>query len=126
MSKSRVSTEEQIRQRIEKRYEERTGLLIHMVAFFAVNTVMWMIYLNSGGSFPWPLIVTLGWGIGAVAHVLSYYYEYGAGHERREAFIEREVERELDRMQTRGAYSGKRKNDNFLSDDDSEVSAYHR
>ncbi len=126
MSKSELTTEEQIRQRIEKRYEERTGLLIHMVAFFAVNTVMWMIYLNRGGDFPWPLIVTLGWGIGAVAHSLSYYYEYGTGRERREAHIQREVERELERLEMRGAYSGKRKNDDFLSDDESEVSAYHR
>lgn len=126
MSKSSVSTEEKIRQRIEKRYEERTGLIIHMIAFIGVNIILWMIYILTGGGFPWALIVTLGWGIGAVAHFISYYYEYGGGRERREAYIQREIERELEDMDARGAYSIKRKNEDFLLDDDSDVSAYHR
>ncbi|HEX2621871.1 MAG TPA: hypothetical protein VHL11_17055, partial [Phototrophicaceae bacterium] len=47
--------------------------------------------------FPWPLIVSLGWGIGMFSHFIGYYNKYGAGRERREALIQSEIERERSR-----------------------------
>ena len=85
--------EDDIRRKVEAKYEERTGLIVHLVAYLIVNVMVWAIFLLGAGTFPWPLFVTGGWGIGVISHVLSYHNEHGAGAERREAAIEAEVER---------------------------------
>lgn len=94
--------EELIRQRIEKRYQERQGLIIHSVAFVLVNIMLFGIFFaaNGGdiaGEFPWPFIVFLGWGIGMFSHFFNYYYKYGAGAQRQEDAIQQEIERYKER-----------------------------
>lgn len=117
-----------IRRKVEERYKQRLGLIIHLVAFFVFNLMFWGMWLIISPSsavevsregirsmpvdigFPWPLIITLGWGVGIVAHFLTYYYRYGAGANQREEAIEREIERELIRREEAG-YVEKPKND---------------
>ncbi len=89
-----------IRRRIEAKYEERNNLLIHLASYSGVNVLVWVIWLTSAGGFPWPLFVTLGWGIGLVAHALDYYSKHGGGAERREARINEEVQRYMQRMES--------------------------
>jgi hypothetical protein len=90
--------EKRIRQEIEKRFKEREGLVIHAGIFIIINAMLWLIYLASGGDgFPWPLIVTLGWGSGMFAHVYDYYNKFGGGAQRREDAIQREIERYRER-----------------------------
>ena len=84
--------EDLIRRKVEAKYEERTGLVSHLVAFLIVNLMVWAIYLAGAASFPWPLFVTGGWGIGLISHVLGYYNEHGAGAAKREAAIAAEVD----------------------------------
>ena len=119
--------EEEIRSKIEKRYKERLGLIIHFVAFTISNLMFWGMWLfmtpavvavgvPAPGTavemmpvtmaFPWPIFVTLSWGIGIVAHFLNYYYRYGAGANQREEAIQREIEQEMARR-----HGTKRKND---------------
>lgn len=81
-----------IRKQIEKKFEERQGLIIHGAAFVVMNLIFWALWLAGGSGFPWPVFVTGGWGVGMVAHVLDYHYKYG-GAERREPFIQDEIER---------------------------------
>ena len=89
---------DEIRRRVEKRYKERQDLIIHFAVFVFSNLVIWGLwFLFLAGPFPWPLIVTLGWSVGMVAHFFTYYFKYGAGANRREDAIEREVEQELAR-----------------------------
>jgi hypothetical protein len=89
---------EEIRQRVEKRYKERQDLIIHFAVFVLSNLVIWGLwFLFLAGPFPWPLIVTLGWSVGIVSHFLTYYFKYGAGANRREDAIERDVEQEMAR-----------------------------
>jgi serine/threonine protein kinase len=114
-----VSEETRIRQRIEKRYKERQGLVVNFTAYVLVNIMLWSIWffssqsdfaaLGSGGEFPfpWPIFPFLGWGIGLVAHSIEYYSKYGGGASRREEAIQREIERE----QARSGYFEKSKND---------------
>jgi tRNA A-37 threonylcarbamoyl transferase component Bud32 len=108
-----LSEEERIRRRVEKRFKERQGLIIHFVAYVMVNFMLWAIW--AGGSItsliqaqepsiptgmlglPWPLFVTIGWGIGMISHYINYYSKYGSGAERREQAIQREIERERER-----------------------------
>lgn len=113
-----LTEEEIIRKRIEKRIEERQGVVIHLVVFGMVMLLLWFIWALTGGGFPWPLIVMFGWGIGIVAHLIDYYNKYGGGADRREA----EIQRELDRARERGElsatdlddlYRDKRKNEDL-------------
>jgi hypothetical protein len=108
-----MTDEERIRKRIEKRYEERTGLFIHLTIYIVMQLVFWGMWagsqdlfasLFSDGSlparaldFPWPIFVTFFWGIGVVANIMDYYNKYGPGAEKRERLIQAEVERERQR-----------------------------
>lgn len=104
-----------IRRRVEKRFKARQELQIHFAAYVIVNVMLWIVYLAlaggvqfpgmSGGelegmNFPAPILVTLGWGIGMIAHVIDYYNKHGGGLERRENAIQREIDRELMRQQS--------------------------
>jgi 2TM domain len=111
-----------IRQRVEKRFKKRQELIIHSIAFVLGNIMVWTIFGLTGGRFPWPLLVTLSWGMGLLGHALYYNIEYGSGAQRREAAIEREVEREHERSL---AYE-KPKNDTHLRlTDDGEIEEIH-
>lgn len=102
------SSYDEIRRRVEKRYKERQDFIIHFAAYVGSNLIIWVLwFLLLSGPFPWPLIVTLGWSVGIVAHFLSYYFKYGAGANRREDAIEREIEQEM----VRRAIYEKPKND---------------
>jgi len=112
-----LTEEEKIRRRVEKRLKEQADFRVHMVIFLMVNLLLWLIWLLAGGGFPWPLIVTFGWGIGVVAHYMDYNQQYGSGAER----MEREVQRELELARLRGELPpagadllpGKRKNEDL-------------
>src|SRR5438045_1255260 len=69
---SNESIESKIRRRVEERIEKRNGFYVHLVSFIAVNAVLWMIWLPSGGH-PWPMYVTFFWGIGLVANGIAVY-----------------------------------------------------
>ncbi|MFC1959620.1 protein kinase [Chloroflexota bacterium] len=98
-----LTEEEKVRQRIEARIEARRELFTHLGIFVMVMALLWVIWLltTGVGGFPWPLIVMFGWGIGIVAHIFEYYNTHGGGADRREA----EIQRELDRARERGQLS---------------------
>lgn len=88
-----------LRRRIEKRYQQRGEFMTHLVVFVLVNVVLWALW---GGlvqslslqwllSFPWPMVVSLGWGSGLAAHGLTVYYEAGAPAVRLEERIADEM-----------------------------------
>jgi len=109
-----MTQEEIIRKRIEKKLEERQGLMIHGAAFVLVNTMLFIIWLFTSigeGDFnsPWFIFPLFGWGIGMFAHFMEYNSQYGRGRDKREALIAREIERERSRMY--GMESEKSKND---------------
>jgi hypothetical protein len=107
---------DEIRWKVERRFKERLGVIIHALLFVPLNLMFWGMWLFVSPSsstaispgappvttpvdlgFPWPLIITLGWGVGLVAHLMTYYYQYGPGAALREDAIKREVEREMAR-----------------------------
>lgn len=96
--KPTVSEEARIRERIEKKYKERSGVIAHAIPYIIVNLVLWSIFFSSPGSgFPWPMFVTFFWGIGMASHFYAYYSKYGGGAAQREAAIQREIEQERER-----------------------------
>ena len=114
-----ISEEARIRQRIEKRYKERQGLITNVTAYVLISIMLWSIWfftsqsdfaaIERGGEFPfpWPIFPFLGWGIGVFAHAIEYYSKYGGGASRREEAIQREIELERERS----GYLEKPKND---------------
>jgi hypothetical protein len=48
--------------------------------------------------FPWPVLVSMGWGIGLAAHGVDTYFQTGNRIRAKEAAIQREVERERERL----------------------------
>lgn len=91
----------EIRRRVEAKYDERNGLLIHLISYAGVNVLLWLIWLDSSGGFPWPLFVSFFWGIGMAGHLLDYYNKYGGGAQKREERIQEEIQRHLDRLEER-------------------------
>lgn len=62
--------------------ENRVGFKQHLRSYLLVNAIVWIIFLvlvygfgNARfGAFPWPLFMTLGWGIGLLAHYIGVYW----------------------------------------------------
>ena len=88
-------SEEDIRRQVEKKFAERAGLIQHGISYAMTNIVLWAIWLFTSASFPWPLFVTLFWGIGMLSHYVDYTNKYGKGAQKREEEIEAEVMRKL-------------------------------
>ena len=93
--KNEAISEADIRRKVNKKYDERSGLMQHAISYVMTNVVLWAIWLLTGAPFPWPLFVTFFWGIGMLSHYVNYDSKYGRGARKREAEIEAEVEREL-------------------------------
>ena len=97
--KDQSQIEVEIRRRVEAKYDERNALLIHFTSYAGVNVMVWAIWLIAAGGFPWPLFVTVFWGIGMVGHLLDYYNKHGGGAQKREERIDEEVKRHLARLE---------------------------
>jgi serine/threonine protein kinase len=115
-----LTDEDRIRLRVEKRIEARKEIYIHILMYFMVNIMLWVIWaLTMPGEFMWPLIVMAGWGIGLAAHTGEYYMQYGAGREKAESRMQREIERERRRMYGDSAIE-KGKNEDYFDPIDME------
>ena len=68
-------TDEELRKRARKAAEDRAGFYIHLGIYLAVNAFLISIWWFTGGIsvFPWFIFVTVGWGIGIVAHGLGVF-----------------------------------------------------
>lgn len=118
-----LTSEERIRRRVEKRMskgrEALGGLFGNLMAFLFVNFVIfnagdWINAMISNQRIIMPDFILwftfLGWGFGLIGHFFDYWNNYGPGRYRRQALIDREVEREYQRLTGEFA-PAKRKND---------------
>jgi hypothetical protein len=116
-----VFDEERLRKQVEKRIAERQeeflGVAIHLAIYVAMN----VLFFSAAGAPA--LVVSFFWGIGMFAHGWSYWTEHGPGRDYRERLIDREVERERQRLY--GYMPDKAKNDDLYIDDDGEIRSRH-
>lgn len=57
-----------------KMAHERVEFKRHLRIYIIVNIALWVFWLiSSAGSSVWPIWVTLGWGIGILAHYSKVY-----------------------------------------------------
>jgi len=104
---------DEIRKRVERRYKKRQELLTHIASYVITNVMLWFFFHDT-----WVLWVTFGWGVGVVANIIEYYNKYGGGAERREAEIQREIEREMARS---GSYEKPKNDSRMRLTDDGEL-----
>ena len=108
-----LETDNEIRKRVELRYEKRQDLFKKIACFVGTAVILWVIFHES-----WVFWAALAMSIGGVvSSIVEYYNKYGGGAERREAEIQREMER-------RGVYEKpKNKDVQMRLSDDGELEA---
>ena len=90
------TTPEVLREQALRRLTKRRELTTHAVVFTLVNVTVWGIWAviaaTSGGSWPWPVFLTLFWGIGLAMNAWDVYF--------RKPITEQELKREIDRLES--------------------------
>lgn len=74
-----------------RRVKKRRDLHTHAFVYLILNVVLWGIWAVVGAtSYPWPLWVSLGWGVGLVFNAWDVYV--------RQPITEDEIRSEMDRL----------------------------
>ena len=90
-------SDEEIRSLAIKRVRRKRGFFSHLTAYLVVNAFLWCIWAlptlgygwgMHGTPFPWPIFVTVFWGIGLISHGLGVFAFHG-GWEQKE--IDKEI-----------------------------------
>lgn len=89
-------SEAEVRREVRKKLKARQEFVGHLSTYLGVNAVLVVIW-SFGGGFFWPIFPLIFWGMGVVGQGAEYYNKYGAGSDRREAWFEEQVQRELER-----------------------------
>jgi hypothetical protein len=84
-----VTDESEARQQAIKRIKDKRGFQQHLLTYLLVNAFLWVIWAVTGADFPWPIFITLGWGIGVVS---NWWAVYGRGGR---PITEDEIRREM-------------------------------
>jgi hypothetical protein len=94
------SAQDERLQRARKRVEELKGFYVHVLVFLAMNGVLLLLDLVSGGGywFYWPALI---WGTGLAAHAVAVVAEGGL-------FGPRWEERKLRKIMERDENTGSR------------------
>lgn len=78
-----------------RRLKKRRDFKTHLLTYALVNAVVWVLWLviaiNSHSWWPWPIFMTLFWGIGLALNAWDVYV--------RRPVSEDEVRREIERIQ---------------------------
>lgn len=86
---------EVLREQALRRLKKRRDFHAHAFVYLAFNLVIWGIWVaigatTSGGWEPWPLWITLAWGLGVMFNAWDVYM--------RPPITEDEIAREIDRL----------------------------
>ena len=90
--------EQQLRTLAEKRVEEKLDFRNHLIIYFAINALLFFIWLFTslfaadGWIFPWFIFPLVGWGIGIGIHAITVYGP-STSAERHEARVQKELEK---------------------------------
>jgi hypothetical protein len=93
-----ASSPEGLRDQALRSLKKRRDFHTHAFVYLTFNLLVWGIWAvigaTSGFGFPWPMFMTLGWGIGVVFNGWDVYV--------RRPISEVEVRREIERLAHRG------------------------
>ena len=89
-----AATPEALREQALQRLKKRRDFKAHLFVYSLVNAVVWGIWLviaaSSHSWWPWPIFVTLFWGIGLATNAWEVYV--------RKPITEEEVQREIEHL----------------------------
>jgi fatty acid desaturase len=92
-----ATTPDALREQALRRIKSRRDFKAHALVYALVNLVVWGIWvvigLSSHSWWPWPVFITLGWGIGLVMNAWDVYL--------RKPITEAELQREIDQLGAR-------------------------
>lgn len=71
------------------RLKAKRAFQSNVVAYIAVNAILWAIWAISGFGYPWPIFVSGFWGLGLAMHAWSVWGQKPIT----EADVEREIQR---------------------------------
>ena len=85
-----MTSDDVLHRKAEMRAREKMEFYTHFTIFILVNLLLWGIwFVTDSSSFPWPVFVTFGWGIGITAHFVNSILSLGMA----EKMIEKEYEK---------------------------------
>src|SRR5262249_3388519 len=88
------SSPEGLRAQALRRLKKRRDFHAHLFTYVVVNAVVWGIWAMFSASshswYPWPLWLTLAWGLGVVFNAWDVYL--------RQPISEHEIRQEMDRL----------------------------
>lgn len=87
---------DELRERAEKRVNQKMALLSHIGSYVIVNGFLVLIWALTGadtGHF-WPVWVMIGWGIGLAFHIFGYLTG-----KRSEAMREKMLQKEMEKVE---------------------------
>ena len=91
-----ADTPEALREQAVRQLKKRRDFHMHLFTYLTINLVVWAVWaiigITAHSWFPWPLWVTLGWGVGLVFNAWDVYV--------RRPVTEADVQREIRRLQT--------------------------
>ena len=90
-----ATTPDALREQALHRLKKRRDFYGHLLVYLLVNAALWGIWgvtaANShGGEFPWPIFVTLPWGVGLVMNAWDVFF--------RRPITEEQVQREMEHL----------------------------
>jgi hypothetical protein len=72
------TTDDELREQALTRLKKRRDLKAHAVVYALVNLAVWGLWVvvaaNSGSWWPWPIFLTLFWGIGLAMNAWDVYF----------------------------------------------------
>jgi len=84
-----MATDDELRKKAEERAYEKIGFYIHIPIVNIFLYAIWYI-IHGSNTHPWPIWVTIGWGIGVIAHfIVTFRMRFGFNIEK---MIEKEYQ----------------------------------
>jgi len=83
-------TPDVVRDQAVRRLRKKRDFHAHLFIYTVVNAATWVVWALTGSGYPWPIWLTLGWGIGVLANAWDVYI--------RHPITEADIRREVDRM----------------------------
>jgi hypothetical protein len=75
-----------------KRVQKKLNFYRTLTSYLIINAFLWILWFMTGSSYPWPIWVSLGWGIGLAFQALDAF-ALGVTDQQRREMIEEEMRR---------------------------------
>lgn len=75
-----------------RRVQKKINFYRTLTSYVVINGFLWILWMMTGVGYPWPIWVSLGWGIGLAFQFLDAF-AFGVSDTQRQQMIEDEMRR---------------------------------